>query len=158
MAAVVGALICIVLLYLAAREARAVLARRTEGVHLTGTVAQRRAILPPTPKGKRPSAPKPGSVPVEYTVVTTYQGQPVQVVNEFRHTNVDYAVGSRVPVVYVPSHPKYSRIASTTEQYGHLLQLLGFAVLSGVTAALLWLRRVTTEAVLRTSPSADAAL
>ncbi|MCC3155918.1 DUF3592 domain-containing protein [Hymenobacter sp. 15J16-1T3B] len=143
----VAAVCCVVLLGLAAREARGVLARRTEGVALIGTVTQRRV---PSAAGKRSAKAGPSSI--EYTVAASYQGRAVQVVNRFRHSSAAYRVGENVPIIYVPNQPEHSRLATTTEQYGQLLQLTGFGLLSGFAAGLLWLRKRTAEALFRGRP------
>ena len=144
----VAAVLCVVLLYLAAGEARGVLARRRAGILLRGTVTQRRAVRSlSTSPDKRTSSP--GAF--EYTVEAAHQGQPVRVVNHFRRAGAEYRVGDAVPVVYVPGQPAHSRLATWTEQYGQLTQLLGFGLLCGVAASLLWLRRLTTDSVLSRS-------
>ncbi|RAK64660.1 DUF3592 domain-containing protein [Hymenobacter edaphi] len=152
-ASLVAAGFCVVLLYLAAREARGVLVRRTEGVPLIGTVTQRR-VIPPAPdkNGKRATTRKPGDATIEYTVAASYQGQEVRLVNRFHHSSATYQVGDKVPIIYVQTQPEHSRLATTTEQYGQLLQLTGFGLLSGFAAALLWLRRVTAGALFADSP------
>lgn len=152
-ASFVAAGFCVVLLYLAAREARGVLARRTEGVPLIGTVTQRLVILPsPDKNDKRAANHKARGATIEYTVAAHYQGREVRLVNRFRHSSAAYHVGDKVPIVYVPNQPEHSRLATTTEQYGQLLQLTGFGLLSGFAAALLWLRRVTAGALFGSRP------
>ncbi|GAB3827494.1 DUF3592 domain-containing protein [Hymenobacter jeollabukensis] len=152
-ASLVAAVFCVVLLYLAAQEARGVLARRTEGVPLVGTVTQRRVILPSSDKNdKRATTRKPGDATIEYSVAASYQGRAVRLVNRFHNSPATYQVGDKVPIIYVPTQPEHSRLATTTEQYGQLLQLTGFGLLSGFAAALLWLRRATAGALFGDSP------
>ena len=144
----VASVLCVVLLYLAVEEAQGVLARRNQGVALKGTVTARREVHSSSnARGKRTVNVSSGSTTLEYTVEAAYQGQPVRVVNRSRSSLEEYRVGDQVPIVYVPGQPDYSRLATWTEQYGQLVQLLGFGLLCGVAASLLWLRKLTVDAL-----------
>lgn len=148
-----AAVFCVVLLYLAVGEARGVLARYRHGVSLEGTVAKRREISSSSnSRSKRTLNVGSGSTTIEYTVRAAYRGKEVQVVNHFRSSLDEYRVGERVPVVYVPAEPQHSRLATPTELYGQLLQLLGFGLLSGLAAGLLWLRKITANALFSSPP------